>query len=209
MEHGARPLVSVCIPTFNYGRFLPEAIKSVLAQSFTDFELVVVDNASTDETAELMEAFVRSDPRIRFYRNSENVGIVKNFNRALGHAAGDYVKILCADDLLAPSALERSLAADPIRPRGESGYHGPPAGRCSAPADRLRKLLLEAGEYRRDQGDRPLSVWNQLRGRALGGAVPSAAGGARDSTRATRTCSIWQCGFICWSRAGWPVSPSR
>jgi glycosyltransferase involved in cell wall biosynthesis len=105
------PVVSVCVPTFNYGRFLPDAIKSVLAQTFTDFELVVVDNASTDATAELMEAFARSDPRIRYYRNAENVGIVKNFNRALGHAAGDYVKILCADDLLAPAALERSLAA--------------------------------------------------------------------------------------------------
>jgi glycosyltransferase involved in cell wall biosynthesis len=106
-----KPLVSICIPTFNYGRFLPEAVQSVLSQSFSDFELIVVDNASTDATEELMETFVRSDPRIRFYRNSENIGIVKNFNRALGHAAGDYVKILCADDLLAPSALERSLAA--------------------------------------------------------------------------------------------------
>jgi glycosyltransferase involved in cell wall biosynthesis len=105
------PAVSVCVPTFNYSQFLPDAIRSVLAQTFTDFELVVVDNASTDATTEIMEAFVRSDPRIRFYRNSENVGIVKNFNCALGHAAGDYVKILCADDLLAPAALGRSLAA--------------------------------------------------------------------------------------------------
>jgi hypothetical protein len=104
------PVVSVCIPTFNYGRFLPDVIRSVLAQTFKDFELVVVDNASTDKTAELMEGFVRSDPRIRFHRNSENVGMAKNFNRALGYAAADYVKILCADDLLAPSALERSLA---------------------------------------------------------------------------------------------------
>lgn len=106
-----KPLVSVCIPTFNYGRFIPEAIRSVLSQSHSDFELIVVDNASTDATVELMEAFVRSDPRIRFYRNPENVGIVKNFNRALGYAAGEYVKILCADDLLAPTALERSLSA--------------------------------------------------------------------------------------------------
>lgn len=104
------PAVSVCVPTFNYGRFLPDVVRSVLAQTFKDFELVVVDNASTDATAELMEAFVRSDPRIRFYRNAENIGIAKNFNRALGYATGDYVKILCADDLLAPSALERSLA---------------------------------------------------------------------------------------------------
>ena len=110
------PAVSVCVPTFNYGRFLPDLIKSVLAQTFRDFELVVVDNASTDETAELMEGFVRSDPRIRYYSNSENVGIVKNFNRALGYAAADYVKILCADDLLAPTALEKSLAAIQDKP---------------------------------------------------------------------------------------------
>ncbi|TAK37263.1 MAG: glycosyltransferase family 2 protein [Lysobacteraceae bacterium] len=105
-----KSLVSVCIPTFNYGEFISGAIRSVLSQSFPDFELIVVDNASTDATAELMETFIRSDPRIRFYRNTENIGIVKNFNRALEHATGDYVKILCADDLLASSALERSLA---------------------------------------------------------------------------------------------------
>lgn len=112
-----KPLVSICIPTFNYGEFISEAIQSVLSQSFSDFELIVVDNASTDATADLMETFARSDPRIRFYRNAENVGIVKNFNRALEYATGDYVKVLCADDLLAPSALERSLAliqSDPV-----------------------------------------------------------------------------------------------
>ena len=61
-----KPLVSICIPTFNYGRFIPEAVQSVLSQSFTDLELIVVDNASTDATTELMEAFVRSDPRLPF-----------------------------------------------------------------------------------------------------------------------------------------------
>jgi glycosyltransferase involved in cell wall biosynthesis len=106
-----KPLVSICIPTFNYGRFIPEAIQSVLSQSISDFELIVVDNASTDATAEIMESFVRSDSRIKYYRNAENIGIVKNFNRALGHATAEYVKILCADDLLAPTALERSLSA--------------------------------------------------------------------------------------------------
>ena len=172
------PAVSVCIPTFNYGRFLPDAIKSVLAQTFTDFELVVVDNASTDATAELMEAFVRSDPRIRFFRNAENVGIVKNFNRALGHATGDYVKILCADDLLAPAALERSLAVIRNNPAVSLVTTGrllvdlrlQPVGYAS--------YCTEEGEHRRGQSDRPLPVWNQLRGRTLGGAVPPQAGGA-------------------------------
>lgn len=103
------PLVSVCIPTYNYGRFIPDAIRSILSQSLTDFELIVVDNASNDATAEIVDPFVRSDPRIRVYRNTENIGIVKNFNRALECATGEYVKILCADDLLAPSALEKSL----------------------------------------------------------------------------------------------------
>lgn len=104
------PLVSVCIPTYNYGKLIPDAVRSVLSQSCSDFELIIVDNASTDATADLIKTFTDSDPRIRFFRNAVNVGIVKNFNLALQYAKGRFVKMLCADDLLAPSALEKSLA---------------------------------------------------------------------------------------------------
>lgn len=103
--------VSVCIPTFNYGRFLPQAIDSVLGQTFADLELLVVDNCSTDDTVRIVGEFARRDARLRYFRNARNLGICANFNRALELARGDYVKILCADDWLAPRALELSVAA--------------------------------------------------------------------------------------------------
>jgi len=103
------PKVSVCIPTYNYGQFIPDAIESVLGQTFFDFELLVVDNCSTDNTKELVEIYSRRDARVAYFCNEENLGMVGNWNRCLKHASGEYVKILCADDLLAPTCLERQV----------------------------------------------------------------------------------------------------
>ncbi len=103
--------ISVAIPTYNYGRFLPDTIESVVGQTFGDFELVVSDNCSADGTREIIEDYVRQDPRIRYFRNERNVGMVGNWNLCLERSTGTYVKILCADDLLEPTCLERSVAA--------------------------------------------------------------------------------------------------
>jgi len=105
------PKVSVCIPTYNYGRFIGDAIESVLAQTFDDFELVVVDNCSTDDTREIVERYAARDVRIVYYINDTNLGMVGNWNRCLELARGMYVKILCADDVLLPECLERSVRA--------------------------------------------------------------------------------------------------
>lgn len=102
--------VSVCIPTFNYGAFLRDALASALAQSFGDLEVVVVDNCSTDDTAAVVEEARRRDPRVRYVRNSENVGAQRNLNRCLELARGEYVNVLGADDLLEPGALARLAA---------------------------------------------------------------------------------------------------
>jgi glycosyltransferase involved in cell wall biosynthesis len=104
------PKVSVCVPTYNYARFLPELIDSVLAQSFTDFELLVIDDHSSDETQAVMEAYHERDPRIRFLRNSGNLGMVANWNLCLREARGEYLKFVFGDDLLASSdALRRMV----------------------------------------------------------------------------------------------------
>ncbi len=105
-----RVKVSVCIPTFNYGRFISNAIDSVILQTFQDFELIVVDNCSTDNTKEIVERYVTFDRRIKFFSNNANFGMVENWNRCLHYATGEYVKILCADDLLAPICLEKSVS---------------------------------------------------------------------------------------------------
>ena len=102
-------LVSVCIPTYQGAAYLGQAIDSVLTQSFGDFELVVVDNHSTDGTEELVAAY--SDSRIRFFRNERNLGAEANWNRCLAEARGTYIKLLPHDDLLAPDCLRQQVAA--------------------------------------------------------------------------------------------------
>ncbi len=105
------PLVSVLVPTYNYARFLPEAIASVLAQNFRDFELIIIDDRSTDNTAAIVEPFCRQDDRVHFSINSINLGMVKNWNHCLHQARGEYIKFLFGDDRLChPDALGRMLA---------------------------------------------------------------------------------------------------
>jgi glycosyltransferase involved in cell wall biosynthesis len=101
------PKVSVCIPVRNGGDFLPLAVDSVLHQSFDDYELIIVDNCSTDGTVKWVEEKLSGAPRIRFYKNATNIGLVGNFNACLSYAEGKYVKFLCADDLLLPDSLRR------------------------------------------------------------------------------------------------------
>ncbi len=103
-----RPKVSVCIPTFNRSHYLPLTIDSVLSQKFSDFELVVVDNASTDDTGGAVDQF--SDARLRYYRNAQHVGMVANWNRCLEYAQGEYVAILHDDDLWLDRYLERVVS---------------------------------------------------------------------------------------------------
>jgi glycosyltransferase involved in cell wall biosynthesis len=78
-----------------------------LEQSFDDIELIIVDNCSTDGTAQWVERRTASAPRMRFYRNSTDIGMTANFNACLKQAQGDYVKFLCADDLLLPEGVRR------------------------------------------------------------------------------------------------------
>ena len=101
------PKISVCIPVRNGGAFLPLAVESALGQSRDDIELIIVDNCSTDGSAQWIEKRAASAPRIRFYRNSADIGMTANFNICLKHAQGEYVKFLCADDLLLPQSLQR------------------------------------------------------------------------------------------------------
>jgi len=95
--------VSVIIPTYNYARFLGEAIQSVLDQTFTDFELIVVDDGSTDNTREVVETF--KDTRIR-YLWQENRGVAAAQNTGIKASHGEYITILGADDLYLPQNLD-------------------------------------------------------------------------------------------------------
>lgn len=108
------PSVSVCIPVYQGERFLAETIRSVLDQTYRDFELVVLDNASPDESGAIARSF--GDPRIRVERNPATVSQAENWNRVLQLSRAPLVKVVCADDLLHPRCLEFQVApmeADP------------------------------------------------------------------------------------------------
>ncbi|MGH2959533.1 MAG: glycosyltransferase family 2 protein [Solirubrobacterales bacterium] len=108
MNEPRDPLVSVCLPTYNYAQFLPRAVESVLAQSFTDFELLVYDDASTDDTIAVMQPYLE-DPRVKFVVQEENQGLFANFNQSAAGARGKYIKYLCADDFLDPDFLTTTV----------------------------------------------------------------------------------------------------
>jgi len=101
------PSVSVLIPSYNCARYLPETIESVLAQNFRDFELVILDDRSSDSSNEVLERYARRDERIQYRLNERNLGLVGNWNACLSAAHGKYVKYLHSDDKLTrPTALE-------------------------------------------------------------------------------------------------------
>jgi glycosyltransferase involved in cell wall biosynthesis len=102
------PLVSVLLAVHNDARFLREAIDSVLRQTLADLELIVVDDASTDETPEILSSL--GDPRVALLRNDEQLGLAASLNRGLDRAQGRYVARLDADDVALPDRLERQLA---------------------------------------------------------------------------------------------------
>lgn len=99
------PLVSVCIPTYNHARFLERALLSASAQSSSDLEILVVDNASQDDTGRMVAEAAARDGRIRYVRHPENIGLVGNFDACIHLASGRYVKFLCSDDALEPDCV--------------------------------------------------------------------------------------------------------
>jgi hypothetical protein len=104
-----RPLVTVIITAYNYARYLPRSLGQVLTQDYAPLEVLVMDNASTDETPAVLERY-SSDPRLRVVRNERNVGATPNHNHGLQYARGDYIVFLSADDELAPGSIARAMA---------------------------------------------------------------------------------------------------
>jgi glycosyltransferase involved in cell wall biosynthesis len=104
---GKTPPVSVCIPLYMKERYVAETIQSVLNQTFTDFELIILNNASTDRSGEIAESF--DDPRITVLHNAETVPAPENFAKLVPLTRAPLVKMVSADDVLHPTALERQV----------------------------------------------------------------------------------------------------
>lgn len=105
------PKISVLIPTYNYARYLPEAIESVLAQDFPDYELVIVDDCSEDDSGAVLRRYSESNSRIRVQINRSNLGMVANWNYCLSLARGEYIQFLFGDDKLADRQTLSKMAS--------------------------------------------------------------------------------------------------
>jgi glycosyltransferase involved in cell wall biosynthesis len=103
------PGVSVVVPSYQNARYIRETIDSILAQTYTDFELVVSDHSSTDGTWDIVSSY--NDPRLRRWKQPAGGGAPANWNAATARARGQFIKLVCGDDLIAPNSLELQVAA--------------------------------------------------------------------------------------------------
>ena len=101
------PKVSICIPSYNGARYIEQTIRTVLSQTYADFELIINDDCSTDKTSQIVDKYLQTDNRIKMHVNDKRLGLTGNWNRVLGYASGDYIKLLCQDDLLEDSCIEK------------------------------------------------------------------------------------------------------
>lgn len=135
---GCVPRLSLGLPVYNAARFLRECLDSILTQSFSDFELIVCDNASTDDTVAIVEAYMHQDCRISLHRASENRGAAANFNWTYALSRGEFFKWCAADDVLQPDFLGRCMDALVSSPDAVMAYSGAvDIDECS---DRVREI---------------------------------------------------------------------
>lgn len=154
-----RRLLTIAIPTYNCAHFLPDAIASIMCQGLKYFEIVIVDNASEDNTEEIIRSL--NNEHIRYIRNPLNLGSRENFNQCIKYSSGFYIKFLCADDVLLAGVLLKQLSILESRPevslvtcdlsltdselREEGVYHEFP-GECSG-AHMINLCLSGLGNY--------------------------------------------------------------
>ena len=121
IQRGNGPLLSVIVPAYNYGQFLGQCVRSVLDQGIADLEILVLDNASTDDTGTVMQAFA-GEPRVRYMRNPHNYGAGFNWLNGLNLARGTYCTFLSADDFYNPGHLQRLIPILCKNPHVVAGY---------------------------------------------------------------------------------------
>ena len=102
------PLVSICIPTYNNARFLRECLDSIVNQTYQNKEIIIVDNASTDETKKIVKEYVEKY-KIKYYRNEKNIGGEANFTRCIELAQGEFIAIYHSDDIYLPNMVEKQV----------------------------------------------------------------------------------------------------
>ena len=106
------PMVSICIPVYNGESFLEKTLQSVYWQTFSDYEVIILDNCSTDNTQIIISKFVQDFKfeKITYFKNPTKLNMADNWNKSISLARGKYTKLLCADDLIDPNCLEHQTA---------------------------------------------------------------------------------------------------
>ena len=139
---GRLPTLSVLMPNYNHAHFIPESLGAILAQSYRPMEVIVLDDASTDNSVEVIESIARKEPLVRLVRNERNMGVERSVNRLLEMSSGEYIYSPSADDRILPGFFEKSMALLAQYPQ---------AGLCST----IGRLIDENGN---DRGIRALPV---------------------------------------------------
>jgi glycosyltransferase involved in cell wall biosynthesis len=103
------PSVDIFIPNYNYARFLPECVRRILSEGLDDLRVVIIDNASTDDSVAVAKSLARREPRVELVRHERNMGAHYSYNEAIDRAEAEYFMILCADDLLTPGSIRRGV----------------------------------------------------------------------------------------------------
>lgn len=141
------PRVSVIVPCYNYGRWLRACVYSALTQEVSDIEVIIVDDASDDDSLAIARDIASRDRRVTVIHNARNKGHIPSVNRALEAVTGDYILKLDADDLLPPGSLARSLAVLEANPRVGFVY-----GRCLSFGSDLKEITPRSQRLTRRSG---------------------------------------------------------
>ena len=156
-----RPSVRVVVPCYNYGHYLPECVDSVLSQDGVEVEVLIIDDASPDGSADVARALAQADARVQVIAHEENRGHIRTYNEGLSSAASDYLVLLSADDMLAPGALARATRIMEDDPRVGLVYGHPETFTDAPPAprgDRSRSTIWRGPRWIDHQFRRGLSI---------------------------------------------------
>lgn len=136
----SRPRVSVVVPCYRYGNYLPACVRSILDQPGVDVDVLIVDDASPDDSADVARALAAADPRVRVIVHETNKRHIATYNEGLSLVDGEYAVLLSADDMLAPGSLARAVAVMEANPRVGMVYGRTPHFQDAPPTARTRTL---------------------------------------------------------------------
>jgi glycosyltransferase involved in cell wall biosynthesis len=105
------PLVSIICLCYNHARFIEEAVNSVIAQTYENIELIIVDDQSTDKSIEVIHKLIKKNPQLKFIENDKNIGMCRSFNKALKETKGEFIIDLAADDIMLPERITTQVEA--------------------------------------------------------------------------------------------------